>query len=87
MANFPDNKVSFYHRGCKVVDKGFRGKPWLIGFPGFRRYVEFFGIFLKQFWRPYAEDEEMVELFVYVIALVYNSLIYTSVLSRVPESN
>ncbi|QXJ35337.1 hypothetical protein J5U22_01884 [Saccharolobus shibatae] len=31
-------------------------------------------------------DKEMVELFVYVIALIYNSSIYASVLSRVPES-
>ncbi|QXJ31929.1 hypothetical protein J5U21_01580 [Saccharolobus shibatae] len=42
--------------------------------------------FLKRYWRPYAVDKEMVELFVYVIALIYNSSIYASVLSRVPES-
>jgi hypothetical protein len=48
--------------------------------------VEFFGIFLRRYWRPYATEKGMVELFVYVIALIYNSYIYTSVLSRVPES-
>ncbi|QXJ28555.1 hypothetical protein J5U23_01424 [Saccharolobus shibatae B12] len=48
--------------------------------------MEFFGIFLKRYWRPYAADKEMVELFVYVIALIYNSSIYASVLSRVHES-
>jgi len=44
LANFPDNKVGFSHGGYKVVDRGFVGKAstWLIGFPSFRRYVEFF---------------------------------------------
>ncbi|MCH4816756.1 MAG: IS5/IS1182 family transposase [Saccharolobus sp.] len=88
LANFPDNKVGFFHSGYKVVDRGFVGmsSTWLIGFPSFRRYVEFFGIFLKRYWRPYAVDKEMVELFGYVIALIYNSSIYASVLSRVHES-
>ncbi|QGA53314.1 IS5/IS1182 family transposase [Sulfolobus sp. E5-1-F] len=88
MANFPDNKVGFSVSGYKVVDRGFLGKSstWLIGFPSFRRYVEFFGIFLRRYWRPYATNREMAELFVYVIALIYNAMIYTSVLSRVPES-
>ena len=87
LANFPDNKVGFTMKGYKIVDRGFVGmsSTWLIGFPSFRRYVEFFGIFLKSHWRPYATDKEMIGLFVYVIALVYNSMIYTSVLSRVPE--
>jgi len=88
LANFPDNKVGFSHGGYKVVDRGFVGKAstWLIGFPSFRRYVEFFGIFLSRYWRPYATEKDMVELFVYVVALIYNCSIYTSVLSRVPES-
>jgi len=88
LANFPDNKVGFSRSGYKVVDRGFVGKSstWLIGFSSFRRYVEFFGIFLRRYWRPYATEKGMVEFFVYVIALIYNSYIYTSVLSRVPES-
>ncbi|EHP68463.1 hypothetical protein MetMK1DRAFT_00028970 [Metallosphaera yellowstonensis MK1] len=55
-----------------------------MGFPSFRRYVEFFS-FLKKYWRPYAVDREGAEPFVYVTALVYNSLIYTFVPSLVPE--
>ncbi|AWR98589.1 IS5/IS1182 family transposase [Metallosphaera hakonensis] len=88
LANFPDNEVDFFLSGYKVVDRGFVGKSstWLIGFPSFRRHVEFFGTFLKNYWRPYAVDREMTELFVYVIALIYNSSMYTSVLSRVPET-
>ncbi|QXJ28925.1 hypothetical protein J5U23_01794 [Saccharolobus shibatae B12] len=51
----------------------------------FRSYIELIGILLKQYLRPYAVDKEMVELFVYVIALIYDSLIYKPVLSRVLE--
>ena len=86
-ANFPDNKVGFGMSGYKVVDRGFLGMPstWIIGFSSFRRYVEFFGIFLKRYWRPYAINKDMVEVFVYVIGIIYNSLIYTSVLAKVPQ--
>lgn len=88
LANLPDNKVCFSQSGYKVVDRGFLGMPstWIIGFPSFRRYFEFFGAFMRRYWRHYATEKDMVELFVYVIALIYNSSIYTSVLSRVPES-
>ncbi|ADB86679.1 hypothetical protein LD85_0985 [Saccharolobus islandicus L.D.8.5] len=33
-----------------------------------------------------ATEKDMEELFVYVVALIYNISIYTSVLLRVPES-
>jgi hypothetical protein len=56
---------------------------WIIGFSGFRRYVEFFGIFL--IGGLYAINKDMVEVFVYVIGIIYNSLIYTSVLAKVPQ--
>ncbi|SAI85366.1 ORF in transposon ISC1290 [Saccharolobus solfataricus] len=53
-----DNKVGFSVGGYKVVDRGFLGKSstWLIGFSDFRRHVEFFGIFLRRYWRALCDE-------------------------------
>ncbi|EHP67998.1 hypothetical protein MetMK1DRAFT_00024210 [Metallosphaera yellowstonensis MK1] len=87
LANFPDNWVDLTLPGHKVVDRGFRGmsSTRLIEFP-FTRHVEFFS-FLRRYWRSYAVNRDTVELFVRIMALVHNSLIYTSVLSRVLEGS
>ncbi|BCS93569.1 hypothetical protein [Metallosphaera javensis (ex Sakai et al. 2022)] len=46
--------------------------------------MEYFGIFLKQHWRPYAESGTRNEAFIYVIAITYNMVHFLSIQRRTP---
>ncbi|BBL46961.1 IS5/IS1182 family transposase [Metallosphaera sedula] len=89
MANFSDVRCRLSRKGLKLVDRGFRERGTFVhphgNFKYLRPFVEYFGIFLKQHWRPYAETKVRNEAFLYAIAITYNMVHFVSIQRRTPR--